>query len=95
MVSWDESVDIIEYNVEWAELMDDQETKGFQNITSQHYFLLENLKSSNDSIINNYTVKVSAIRNGVRGNSSDVTFSTRSQGINATYYVHVHIYIYI
>ena len=81
MVSWDEATGIIEYNVEWAGLLNDEETIGSENITGQHHFMLENLTSSDDNITNNYTVKVSAIREGVKGNSTDVIFSTHSHGM--------------
>ena len=81
MVSWDEATGIIEYNVEWAGLLNDEETIGSENITGQHHFMLENLTSSDDNITNNYTVKVSAIREGVKGNSTDVIFSTHCHGM--------------
>ena len=81
LVSWDEPADasgIVDYNIEWG-LLDDQGNTRSKDVSGQHHFELRNLQPSND-YMNDYVVSVSIVVDGVKGNSSNATFSTRSNG---------------
>ena len=81
LVSWDEATDGSHYNVEWRLLNDTAVagSTGSQDISDQHLMMMRGLQPSDDHVMN-YIVSVSGIREGVKGNSSDVVFSTHSNG---------------
>ena len=81
-VSWDEATDgsVIDYNVEWRLLNDTAANTRSQEIRGGDHFMLSNLQPSNDNMVNDYVVSVSSVREGVKGNSSDVIFTTHSHG---------------
>lgn len=81
LVSWDEATDGSHYNVEWRLLNHTAVagSTGSQDIRDQHHMMMSDLQPSDDHVMS-YIVSVSSIRKGVKGNSTDVVFSTRSNG---------------
>ena len=88
LVSWDEAANGSDYNVEWRLQNDTAANIRSQDVRGQHHMTMSNLQPSNDNVMNNYIVSVSSIREGVKGSSSDIVFSTRSNGKCR---IHVHI----
>ena len=100
LVSWDKPTNdsgvAIVYNIQWRLLGDDNMSgPGSGTVSGRQQFMLESLMASDDNTVRRYSVRVSSVRQGVEGNSSEVIFSTNTNGNSVGYSNQLSDTIYI
>lgn len=97
LVSWNEVADNVDYEISWRLLVDGWEgserSQGVATVSGLNHYMLENLLTSDDNVIMRYGVRVSSVKQGVKGSyCSEIVFSTNTNG-NYSYSMLATLYL--